>query len=253
MEYRVEDLARDAGIGVDTVRYYQSRGLLPPPRREGRVVWYDATHLERVRRIRGLAAQGFKLAQIARLLDEGPGGGDAQLLGALLQEGVGDGRTYSRAELAAEAGLPESLLQSAESAGLIRPLRVGDEEHYTEADLAMARAGSDVLRGGFPLDALVELAVDHARQVGDVAERAIDLFDDHVRKAPDGSPADPAGVTSVFRNLLPLATRLVALHFQRTLVTRALNRLEDRGDDAALRDAIAATGDADLEVSVNWR
>jgi DNA-binding transcriptional MerR regulator len=253
MEYRVEELAQEAGVGVDTVRYYQGLGLLPAPRREGRVAWYDAVHLERVRRIRGLSGQGFKLAQIARLLDEDSGNGDTELLGALLQEGVGEGRTFSRAELAAEAGLPEPLLQATERAGLIQPVPVGGEDRYTEADLAMARAGLELLNGGFPLQALVGLAVDHARQVGDVAERAIDLFDDHVRKAPDGSLSDPARVTAMFRSLLPQVTRLVALHFQRTLVMRALHRLEDRGDDAGLRDALAATGEASLEVSVNWR
>ncbi|WP_425301471.1 MerR family transcriptional regulator, partial [Nocardia wallacei] len=35
-EYRVSELATAAGVGVRTVRYYQERGLLPPPRGGGR-------------------------------------------------------------------------------------------------------------------------------------------------------------------------------------------------------------------------
>ena len=54
-----------AGVGVDTVRFYQGRSLLPPPRREGRVALYGDEHLERLRRIRALQSQGFTLAQIA--------------------------------------------------------------------------------------------------------------------------------------------------------------------------------------------
>ena len=38
MDYRVEALAAAAGISVDTLRFYQARGLLPSPRRVGRVV-----------------------------------------------------------------------------------------------------------------------------------------------------------------------------------------------------------------------
>ena len=48
MDYRVEELAAKAGLSVDTVRYYQARGLLPPPTRSGRVGWYHQEHLERV-------------------------------------------------------------------------------------------------------------------------------------------------------------------------------------------------------------
>jgi len=38
-EYRIGELAREAGITVRTLRYYQERKLLPPPRREGRIGW----------------------------------------------------------------------------------------------------------------------------------------------------------------------------------------------------------------------
>ena len=51
MEYRIEQLARTAGVAVDTIRFYQGKGLLDSPRREGRVTWYGEGHLERLRRI----------------------------------------------------------------------------------------------------------------------------------------------------------------------------------------------------------
>ena len=250
MEYRVEGLAARAGIAVDTVRYYQSRGLLPAPRREGRVAVYDDGHLERLKRIRELAAQGFKLAQIERLLEAQQG--DDALLGALVAEHVG-GTTFTRGELASEAGVPEALLAGAESAGLIQALRVGDEERFTEADLQMARAGLELMNGGLPISALLELAQDHARGIEQITERAIDLFDDHVRKGTDAKARDPERVTETFRALLPQVTRLVALHFQRTLVSRALERLAESGGDTTLRDALTASGGSQLAVDVEWR
>ncbi|MFD6811575.1 MerR family DNA-binding transcriptional regulator, partial [Streptomyces anthocyanicus] len=39
-EYRMTELAEAAGITVRTLRFYRERGLIPPPRREGRIAWY---------------------------------------------------------------------------------------------------------------------------------------------------------------------------------------------------------------------
>ena len=72
MEMRVEQLSARADLTVDTIRYYQSKGLLDPPRREGRVAWYGDEHLERLARIRSLQGRGFTLATIVRLVDGEP-------------------------------------------------------------------------------------------------------------------------------------------------------------------------------------
>src|SRR3954467_3004547 len=70
-EYRVQDLARQAGIRVELLRSYQSKGLLPPPRHEGRVAWYGARHLERLRLIRDLKDRGYSLRTIEQAVRRG--------------------------------------------------------------------------------------------------------------------------------------------------------------------------------------
>jgi DNA-binding transcriptional MerR regulator len=250
MDYRVEELAGAAQVRVDTLRFYQARGLLPGPRKRGRVAIYDDAHLERLRRIRQLQREGFSLAQIQRLVS---GGEDAssELLAALSRESVGE-RTLKRAELAAEAGVPEALVRAVESAGLVEPVFVDGEERFGESEIEMARAGLALLESGFPLQTLLEHAVGHAQHVQALCDAAIDLFDDHVRKR-EGQPLDDAAVTAVFQKLLPQVTRLVALHFQRTLVSRALNRLRGKQEHDALQAALAATENARLDVEVAWR
>jgi len=250
MQYRVEELAAATGVGVDTVRFYQSRSLLPRPRRRGRIALYDDAHAARIRRIRALLDQGFTLAQIQRLLDGGGvRGADRSLLQALEAESR-EGRRFTRAELAAEAGLPEALVAGAQAAGLLEPTTIAGEERFGEADLRMARSALAILEAGLPLDELLRLALRHAQGVREVCDRAIDLFDDRVRKT-EGAADDPEAVTRAFRELLPQVTRLVALHFQRTLVDRALERLRASGDDDALRHALAAVESGRLEVA--WR
>jgi MerR family transcriptional regulator, mercuric resistance operon regulatory protein len=62
-------LARSAGVGVETVRYYQRRGLLPePPRPPGEIRRYGDQDLRRLRFIRRAQAAGFTLEQIGELL-----------------------------------------------------------------------------------------------------------------------------------------------------------------------------------------
>jgi MerR family mercuric resistance operon transcriptional regulator len=66
-------LATEGGVGVETVRYYQRRGLLDTPQRVGQGVnggirRYDAQALRRLKFIRSAQAAGFTLEEIGELL-----------------------------------------------------------------------------------------------------------------------------------------------------------------------------------------
>ncbi|MFF0385989.1 MerR family transcriptional regulator [Streptomyces sp. NPDC004673] len=70
----MEELAHIAGITVRTLRFYRERRLIPPPRREGRIAWYDDHHLARLRTIAALLERGHTLngiAELAEALDHG--------------------------------------------------------------------------------------------------------------------------------------------------------------------------------------
>jgi MerR family mercuric resistance operon transcriptional regulator len=63
-------LASAAGVGVETVRYYQRRGLLAEPARPpGEVRRYADADVKRLRFIRSAQAAGFTLNEIKELLD----------------------------------------------------------------------------------------------------------------------------------------------------------------------------------------
>jgi len=62
-------LAKAAGVGVETVRYYQRRGLLSEPARpHGEVRRYGPADLKRLKFIRLAQAAGFTLNEIGELL-----------------------------------------------------------------------------------------------------------------------------------------------------------------------------------------
>jgi len=62
-------LATAAGVGVETVRYYQRRGLLETPTRDREIRRYGSDDLKRLRFIKQAQAAGFTLEEIKELLD----------------------------------------------------------------------------------------------------------------------------------------------------------------------------------------
>jgi DNA-binding transcriptional MerR regulator len=66
---RIGEVARAAGLSVQTLRYYERLGLLPPPRRSGNGYrLYPADTLKRLRLIRQAQALGFRLDEIKEIL-----------------------------------------------------------------------------------------------------------------------------------------------------------------------------------------
>lgn len=70
----IAHLARAGGVGVETVRYYQRRGLMPQPERPaggglgGGVRRYGSQEVRRLRFIRSAQAAGFTLEEVGELL-----------------------------------------------------------------------------------------------------------------------------------------------------------------------------------------
>src|SRR5437899_11162633 len=132
MEYRIEQLARTAGVAVDTIRFYQGKGLLEPPRREGRITWYSDAHLDRLRRVRDLQQRGFTLTVIRRFLEGELEASDEALVEAVTSPPTPETLTID--ELAARSGIATPLLRNLEQAGLLQPTTDGDEPRYPAAD-----------------------------------------------------------------------------------------------------------------------
>jgi MerR family mercuric resistance operon transcriptional regulator len=70
----IAKLASEGGVGVETVRYYQRRGLMPEPERpsgtgaNGRVRRYGSDDVRRLRFIKAAQGAGFTLEEIGQLL-----------------------------------------------------------------------------------------------------------------------------------------------------------------------------------------
>jgi DNA-binding transcriptional MerR regulator len=243
--YDVAQLASVSGLTVDTIRYYQTQGLLQPPEKQGRRAIYGEEHRERLERIRDLTDRGYSLKSLRELFAEDKG--DTRALKAALEEGRSEA-VYKPREFARELGIPYPLLLSLQQSGLLVPQPVGDgDQRYTQGDLEVVRGALKLLESGVPLHKLLGLAVEHDRATVAIVDRAIDLFDDHIRKRTrDGKEESAEKVAEAYRDLLPVVTGLVAHHFQRVLVRRALERLEESGQRSSLRTARKAAASTRL-------
>lgn len=82
--YTIGELARAVGVNVETIRFYQRRGLMPQPDRPyGGIRRYAAADLDRLRFIRSAQKLGFSLDEVAQLLrlHDGTSCAEARLLG----------------------------------------------------------------------------------------------------------------------------------------------------------------------------
>lgn len=249
MRYRVEELAERCAISVDTVRFYQSRGLLPRPEREGRVVWYSGAHIERLERIRDLKQRGFPLSLIARLVS-GELDASEEALALALAGPLADENAVTAAQdsltlddLAARTGASRTLLEALEREGLL--IGRGDEERpYTVEDAGAVEAGLILLQAGVPLSELLALAREHDEAMRAIADHSVDLFARYIRDPLQQSqdPAAPRRMVAALEAMLPAADAIVRHHFRRRLIAAASARIAEEGAPSGALEADESMG-----------
>ena len=68
----LDELTERVGTSVRNIRFYTSRGLVPPPIRRGRSGYYSADHVARLELVRELQGHGFTLAAIEKYVERIP-------------------------------------------------------------------------------------------------------------------------------------------------------------------------------------
>ena len=155
--WRIDDLARAAGITVDTVRFYVREGLLPPGEKQGRHRVYGPDHAERVARIRELQDRRFSLAAIKALLEtDRPGLEDLF---------ASHGRTRSFTDLVNGSGLDADLVTRLQDVGLLADPGSLGHEAYDDDDLGLLRAVAELASVVRPPTPRLATQRDRARMV----------------------------------------------------------------------------------------
>ncbi|MEV0528355.1 MerR family transcriptional regulator [Streptomyces sp. NPDC050439] len=205
----MEELAKAAGITVRTVRFYRERGLIPPPRREGRIAWYDDHHLARLRTIAALLERGHTLSGIAELAEAFENGRD---VGELL--GIGESTEETPVRLTPEE-LADHFAGEVTPENLAAALDLGylgtDGEEIVHVSRRLLDVSSTLVREGIPLAAVLEAG----QRVREHADALAELFITIIRAH---TPPE-AGNVSIER-LRPLAKSVVEAELSMALDRR---------------------------------
>jgi DNA-binding transcriptional MerR regulator len=208
-EYRLDELARQAEVASTTVRLYQSKGLLAPPRLEGRTGWYDESHLSRLRLIARLQGEGYSLAGIANLLEQWERGrsldaviGVEAELDALI--GNAHAEVLEPAELLARFPVGSMTPELMQRAGRLGLVQVTDDGMLRIADRRFIETGAALATLGIPAGVILDEWEALVAHTDDIAARFIELFETHLAPADWQQGLDTAEARELARTLAQL-------------------------------------------------
>ncbi len=179
VELTVEELSAQTGISVRNLRFYTTRGLVPPPTKRGRSAVYGREHVARFELLKDLQAHGLNLAAIERYF--------AGIPAAATAEQIALHRVTVRPVASAGGGMRrrKDLPGRGIPAELVRDL----DEIFTRHGKAMAQEAETLFRkslwpayksGALKADQLVAM-LDNWEQAG--AAALVEAFSDAITEA----------------------------------------------------------------------
>jgi len=235
-ELTVDELAARAGVTVRTVRFYASRGLIPPPRLKGRLGLYGGEHLARLDLIRELQALGFTLSAIERHFERIPEDAtpdDLALQRALIAPWTTDqSEELTRNELNQRAGrhLDDERIEQLEALGL---LERGDDGTVRLPNAAMLGVGLQILDLDLPLEMLIQAKEIVQQHTSQIAVELRELFAANVLRpyVERGRPEqERERVREVSDQLRPLTIQVLVHGFQNAVNDVIRDHVGSRGE-----------------------
>lgn len=213
-EFRAAELAREAGITQRTLRFYRERKLLPPPRREGRIAWYDGHHLARLRTISTLLRRGHTLGGIAELLTAFEKGRTGHSAAELL--GVDSVLTSTFSEETPVRLTPEDMADYFRSEitpeDLATALEIGyvtvEGEEVVHVSRRLLEASAALVQEGIPLSAVLEAGRRLRAQVDTISAVFSELLRGYILPG-EISAEDLERVDATLERLRPVAKQVV--------------------------------------------
>jgi DNA-binding transcriptional MerR regulator len=222
-EFTVDVLAERAGMTVRNVRAYSTRGLMDPPRLEGRTGYYTQKHLQRLVLIRTLLGRGFTLAAIEDAILKSPSTASSVALDLInifeVEDDADPTELISRAELASLSGVgpDHKLIDQMIELGLLERV---DDDTIRMLEPSVVRPGAASVAIGLSPDSVVDI-VPHMREH---LEQISDRFVHHVSRdvtqpfLDAGLPQDEWPVVfEKINQLIPIASQVVVSMFRSVL------------------------------------
>lgn len=203
----LDELTNRVGMSVRNIRFYTTKGLVPPPIRRGRSGYYSPDHVARLELVQELQSHGFTLSAIEKYMAGIPADAtpeDIALHRTMLAPWQADVPVeMSRAELEKRTGrtLSEGDLATLAALGIVFRTKRG---RY-EVAVSQLSVGLGLLDLGFPTEAAIaagEVYAEHGRLI---AKELNELFRTMVWPVYKESGAPPQKLREVVERLKPLS------------------------------------------------
>jgi DNA-binding transcriptional MerR regulator len=234
-EFTIDELAREGGTTVRNIRAYQERGILPPPRRQGRVGFYGEAHLARLKIIGSMLARGYTLANVAELVEAWEQGHNvADVIGletAVTSPWTDEAPTHlgheQMAQLLGEFPDPKAMAMAVQL-DVIRPV----EDGFVVPSMKLLNVAAALIREGVPLADLLVMTAELRRRTEEVADGLVGLVIRHVfdRYGKDSlPPADEAPrLAALVWRLRPMVMQAMDSEVARAMEKAAQKHLGER-------------------------
>jgi DNA-binding transcriptional MerR regulator len=203
----LDELTSRVGMSVRNVRFYTTKGLVPPPIRRGRSGYYTPDHVSRLELVQELQSHGFTLSAIEKYVANIPHDAtpeDIALHRTMLAPWQAElPIEMTRSDLDKRAGRPLSDDDLTTLAALGIVFR-GKRGRYQVA-VSQLSVGLGLLDLGFPTEAALAAADVYAAHGRQIAQELYDLFRTMVWPAYKESGASPEKLREVVERLKPLS------------------------------------------------
>jgi DNA-binding transcriptional MerR regulator len=212
----LDELTRRVGLSVRNVRFYTTKGLVPPPIRRGRSGYYSADHVARLELVNELQAHGFTLSAIEKYVARIPSDATPETIAlhrTMLAPWMAElPETLSRRELSRRAGrtLSDDDVDTLNALGIVFATKQGK---YQVA-LAHLSVGVALLDLGMPLDAALaaqDIFTEHGRKV---AEELTELFRTRVWPAYQDGDLSPEQLRAVVERFKPVTVQALVTAYE---------------------------------------
>jgi DNA-binding transcriptional MerR regulator len=203
----LEELTERVGMSVRNIRFYTTKGLVPPPIRRGRSGYYTADHVARLQLVQELQGHGFTLSAIERYVAGIPAGAspeDIALHRTMLAPWMADSwEELSRAELDQRAGraLSAADLETLVALGVVQATGRG----RFQVSMSQLGVGLGLLDLGYPIEAARAAAQVYAVHGRAIAEELYELFRTEVWPVYKEQGVSPETIQEVVERLKPLS------------------------------------------------
>jgi DNA-binding transcriptional MerR regulator len=228
IEYRLSELARISGVSTRNIRAYRERGLLDPPRRQGRSAYYNAYHVAQLDTINQLLRRGFSSAHIAEFFASMRAGADlADILG--LQRSLF--AAEDRRDDTPPAGRALDIDTFSDEAGELVAYGLAEivDRRVVFLDPSIAEIVGRAADPMLYIRAILRIVASTRRDVNTLAGVVADALQQCIeaRFGRDRTP-DPPEMHQMVQDYRELANRLVARHLDEALYAQMSWRCGDR-------------------------